>query len=61
MESYGIPAREMHLLPGVSSRSAFLIDDGGIIRYVWYQEEGKHLPPIEEIHEAVRRLPGVPQ
>jgi peroxiredoxin len=61
MESYGIPARELNLLPGVSSRSAFLIDYGGIIRYAWYPEEGKHLPPIEEIHEAVRELPGSPR
>lgn len=57
---YGIPAREIPLLPGVASRSAFLLDTGGIIRYVWYEPEGGGLPPVEEILEAAQYLPQPP-
>jgi glutaredoxin-dependent peroxiredoxin len=54
--AYGIPARDIPRLPGVASRSAFLIDADGIIRYVWYEPEEGGLPPVEEVLEAVRHL-----
>ena len=57
MASYGIPTRDVRLLPAVGSRSAFVTYAGGIIRYAWYAPEGGGMPPIEEILEAVRQLP----
>lgn len=57
MTAYKIPPRDMRLLPAVTSRSAFLIDAGRILRYVWYDTERGGLPPVDEILEAARQLP----
>jgi peroxiredoxin len=59
LAKYGVPERNLHLLPRIGSRSAFVVDAEGIIRYVWYAE-GRGLPPIEEILQAVRALPTPP-
>lgn len=58
--SYGVPTRDIRLLPAVAGRSAFLVDASEIVRYVWYQPEGRGLPPVEEILEAARQLPEAP-
>jgi peroxiredoxin len=57
LTSYRIPTRDLPLLPAVGSRSAFLIDSDGIIRYLWYEPPGGGMPPMDEILEAVRQLP----
>ena len=57
MASYGIPTRDVPFLPAVGSRSAFLIDADGIIRYAWYAPEGGGMPAVQEILEAARKLP----
>jgi peroxiredoxin len=49
ISDYGVPRRDLHLLPGAASRSAFIVDAGGIIRYVWYQDDPSRLPPVDEI------------
>ena len=58
IETYGIPKRDLRLLPGTASRSALLIDAQGIIRYVWYEAGGRGLPPVQDILTAVRGLTG---
>ena len=60
LQAYSVPEYDMRLLPGTASRSAFLVDAGGIIRYVWYQSDSPGLPPVDQIMEAVRALPGSP-
>ncbi|HEX6510483.1 MAG TPA: redoxin domain-containing protein [Chloroflexota bacterium] len=57
LEQYGVPENTAGLLPRTARRSAFVIDSEGIVRYVWYPPEGRGLPPIDEILEAVRALP----
>ena len=56
IEAYGVPERSVALLHRVSTRSAFLIDAGGIIRYVWYAPPEGSLPPVDEILAAAREL-----
>jgi peroxiredoxin len=55
--SYGIPSRDLKLLPGVATRTAFIVDRDSVIRYVWYGPSGGGLPPVEEILEAAQQLP----
>ena len=60
MEKYRVPLRGMRLLSRVAGRSAFIVDQEGVIRYAWYQPEGRALPPVQEILEAARSLPSGP-
>jgi peroxiredoxin len=54
---YHVPLSTDTVLPGTTSRTAFVIDSDRILRYVWYAPEGKGLPDVEEILQAVRSLP----
>ena len=58
MERYGIPDANMRLLPRVTSRAAFVIDGGCIVRYIWYRSENGEGVPLAEILEAAGALPG---
>ena len=42
-------------LKDVSARSAFVIDDAGVVRAAW-RYEASELPDFDEILEAVRRI-----
>lgn len=61
IERYGVPSRDLPLLPGVASRSAFLVDGTGIIQYAWYEPKDRGLPPVEDILEALSGLPDSPE
>jgi peroxiredoxin len=58
LQAYGVPERSVGLLRHVSTRSAFLVDAGGIVRYAWYQPPEGSLPPVEELLTAARELAG---
>jgi glutaredoxin-dependent peroxiredoxin len=40
----------------VAHRSAFLVDEGGVVRSAWFYETGD-VPDVDEWLEAARRLP----
>jgi peroxiredoxin len=48
-------AYEHRGLHDVSARSAFVIDDAGVVRAAW-RYEASELPDFDEILEAVRRI-----
>jgi peroxiredoxin len=55
--AYKVPLTTTGALPGTTTRSAFVVDSNKIVRYVWYApEEGKVLPPVEDVLTAVREL-----
>ena len=53
-QSFGV-AYEHRGLRDVSARSAFVIDDSGVVRAAWRYEPAE-LPDFDEILEAVRRI-----
>lgn len=53
---YCVPLITGGALPGIMSRSAFVVDSEKIIRYIWYAPEGKGLPPVEDILNTTRTL-----
>lgn len=57
MAAYRIPPRSLDLLENIHTRTAFVIDSGKVLRYAWYGFDRHGMPPIEEILDAVRRLP----
>jgi peroxiredoxin len=59
--AYRIPVRQLRLLSDVTGRTAFVIDSACVIRFAWYPEEGSRgLPPLDEVLQAVKALPGDP-
>ena len=56
LAGYGVPERNAGLLERLGTRSAFVVDADGIIRYAWYVSEAGGQPPVDEILEAARRL-----
>ena len=53
-QGFGV-AYEHRGLRDVSARSAFVIDDGGVVRAAW-RYESSELPDFDEILAAVRRI-----
>lgn len=53
---YGVRNEDFFGLRGVAKRSAFVVDEDGIVRYAWVSEDGDALPPFEEVREAVAAL-----
>ena len=53
-QGFGV-AHEHRGLRDVSARSAFVIDDGGVVRAAW-RYEAAELPDFDEILAAVRRI-----
>ena len=43
-------------LRGVSQRSAFVIDNKGVVRYAWLSDKPGDLPPFAELQQAVQTL-----
>jgi peroxiredoxin len=43
-------------LRGVSRRSAFVIDDTGVVRYSWLSDNPGDLPPFAELERAVQTI-----
>jgi peroxiredoxin len=58
--AYHVPSRDLRLLNGVSGRTAFLVGSDRVIRYAWYLAEGRGRPPVDELLEAAKALPGDP-
>ena len=54
--AYHVPLSTSGLLPGTTTRSAFVVDARKNVRYVWYAPEGKGLPPVNEVLTAVRAI-----
>lgn len=57
LETYGVPERSVGLLRRVATRSAFLVDTGGIVRYVWYSPPEGGMPPVGEVLAVAQELP----
>lgn len=55
--AYGVLYPEYYGMRGVSKRAAFVVDAEGRIAYSWVSEDSGVLPPLEEIRQAVARLP----
>ena len=53
---FGVYREELNGLRGVSERAVFVIDAGGIIRYVWVGEQPAVFPPLEEVKAAVQKI-----
>lgn len=43
-------------LLGVANRSVFVLDKTGTVRYRWFSENPKDLPPMEEVKAALGKL-----
>lgn len=53
---FGVYREELNGLRGVSERAVFVIDAGGIIRYVWVGARPADFPPLEDVRAAVAAL-----
>jgi len=62
-EAYDVAYRAAKLFPR-ARRSCFLVDTDGIVRYRWladhWLDPTRDVPPVEEVHEAVRESLGRP-
>lgn len=62
-EAYDVAYRAAKLFPR-SRRSCFLVDTDGVVQYRWladhWLDPTRDVPPVEEIHEAVREALGEP-
>ncbi len=56
-QSYGAFYYDLGGLNGVAKRSVFVIDKEGIIRYEWITDDPGELPNLDEVKEALSRLP----
>ncbi len=56
LRDYDVLGPGSELLPETALRSAFVIDQGGKIRYSWQQPAEGGLPPVDEILEAAGSL-----
>lgn len=54
--TYGVLYEDLWGLRGVSKRSIFVIDKGGIIRYRWVSEEPGKEPNYAEIQQALKSI-----
>ena len=54
MRAFGIAQRYRHF-DGVARRSAFLVDELGVIRNAWAYEDAE-VPDVDELLEACRAL-----
>ena len=45
-------------LLGVANRSAFIVDGTGTVRWKWYSENPKDLPPFEEVQAELKKIGG---
>jgi peroxiredoxin len=43
-------------LLGVANRSVFVVDKAGTVRWKWYSENPKDLPPFDEVKAALSKL-----
>lgn len=53
-KAYDVQYADLLGLAGVAKRSAFVIDEDGVIRYSWSSDNPKDLPPFEEVQAALR-------
>ena len=51
--AYEVQFEELKGLRGVAKRSAFVIDEDGVIRYSWSSDNPRDLPPFDEIKQAL--------
>ncbi len=56
VDAYDVNRNELLGLKNVANRAAFVIDEDGVIQYSWESEDPTHLPPFEDIREAVKSL-----
>lgn len=51
--AYGVRNDDYFGLRGVAHRSAFVVDPGGVIRFVWVEEEDGTLPDFDAMRKAL--------
>ncbi len=56
IQAYDIIYPNLAGMKDVAKRSVFVIDTGGIIRYIWIAESPRNLPPIDNVRSAVENL-----
>jgi peroxiredoxin len=54
VDGFGV-AHEFRGLKGVAQRTAFLVDEGGVVRGAWHYDTGE-LPDLDVLLEAARAL-----
>lgn len=55
---YGVLHEELMGLKGISKRSVFVVDGGGVVRYTWVSEDPGVMPDFAELEAALKGLSG---
>jgi peroxiredoxin len=55
-QDYGVLYPDLMGLKGVAKRAVFLLDAGGIVRYVWVTEDPTQMPDFTEIKKQIELL-----
>ncbi len=56
IKSWDVMYDDFHGMNGVAKRSAFVVDQEGVIQYAWVSEDSGVMPPFDEIRAAVAKL-----
>jgi peroxiredoxin len=57
--AYGVRYESWKGHRGVAKRSVFVIDDSGLVTYVWSSDDALTLPEFDEVMIAIRDAAGV--
>jgi len=56
IEAWDVKYDEFFGMHGVAKRSAFVVDQAGVIQYAWVTEDADVMPPFDDIQAAVAKL-----
>jgi glutaredoxin-dependent peroxiredoxin len=58
IEAYSVRRDDVEGYYGVAQRSVFVIDQAGVIRWVWERAPGKSLPDFDEVVKQALEVAG---
>jgi peroxiredoxin len=56
--AYGVRREDVPGYSGMPSRSIFVVDREGVIRWTWARSQGQPLPDYDEVISAAREVAG---
>jgi peroxiredoxin len=56
--AYGVRREDVAGYSGMPTRSIFIVDPQGVIRWTWIRKQGQPLPDYDEVLAAAREIAG---